>query len=318
MNKKNILVVGATGFIGSSLIEQLVQDQGNEIFAIGRKESQFISQVKENFQNFRFIKCDLTKVENSIDLPENIDMLYYLVSGTYPAKSWDNPKEELELNLLPLINFMGVIVKSVKSLDKLVFLSSGGTVYGETEMRENGYEESQPNRPFVPYGIFKKAQEDLLRYYSKRVHYTLYNYRVGNVYGPNYSQQKDFGVINIWLDKIIKNQPLQIFGSQNIIRDFIYIKDLVQMLVFPSIEKVDGGDYNISTGEHYSLQELLEMIIQISPLKVEVENSFGRDSDVSAVVLNGAKFNKICKLNSTSMLRGMKDTFAFLINESKK
>jgi len=317
MASKNILIVGATGFIGTSLIDLLVKNEYNRVFAIGRKKNSFIESVEVKCKNLQFIELDLTNLSEVIKIPSKIDILYYLVSGTHPAKSWDSPEDELNLNILPLINFMRLIVNSSVNLDKLVFLSSGGTVYGDTEIPENGFEEYQSNMPFVPYGIFKKTQEDLLRYYSKRLKFTLFNYRIGNVFGPNFSKQKDFGVINIWLSKIVRGESIQIFGSHDIVRDYIFMMDLVAMLEYPLSANLEGGEYNISTGNHYSLKAVLEMIIQVCPMKVSVEQTFARASDADIVVLNGRKFNEKCKLASTSMLSGIEQTLIHLTNEAK-
>ncbi len=317
MANKNILIVGATGFIGSSLISELIKIPHNNIIAIGRTKNIFHEELEGKHSNFSFIELDIKQLPQNFVLPESIDILYYLVSGTHPAKSWNNPEIELELNLLPLINFMSYLADSKTDLKKVLFLSSGGTVYGEAKMEKNGFNEECLAKPLVPYGIFKKTQEDLLRYYSKRQGFTLYNCRVGNVFGPNYSKQKDFGVINIWLSKILNGEPIQVFGSHEIVRDYIFIKDLVAMLQYPLSGTLEEGDYNISTGNHFSLKEVLEMIIQVCPMKVSVEQTFARASDADVVVLNGRKFNAQCKFASTSMLSGIEQTLTYLTNESK-
>ncbi|MFC2188222.1 NAD-dependent epimerase/dehydratase family protein [Fulvivirgaceae bacterium LMO-SS25] len=317
MADKNIVIVGATGFIGSSLISELIKNHHNNIIAVGRIKNIFLEELEHKHSNFSFIELDIKQLPQNFVLPESIDILYYLVSGTHPAKSWNNPEIELELNLMPLINFMGYLADSKTDLKKVLFLSSGGTVYGETKMEKNGFSEECLAKPLVPYGIFKKTQEDLLRYYSKRQGFTLYNCRVGNVFGPNYSKQKDFGVINIWLSKILNGEPIQVFGSHEIVRDYIFIKDLVAMLQYPLSGTLEEGDYNISTGNHFSLKEVLEMIIQVCPMKVSVEQTFARASDADVVVLNGRKFNAKCKFASTPMLSGIEQTLTYLTNESK-
>ena len=317
MANRNIVIVGATGFIGSSLIDELVKSDENRVFAIGRKKNSFIESIEGKFKNFQFLELDLTNLSDDSKIPSKIDILYYLVSGTHPAKSWDRPEIELELNLLPLINFMRLLTSSSTKLSKLLFLSSGGTIYGEAKMGANGFEEESLNKPLVPYGIFKKTQEDLLRYYSKKLDFILYNFRVGNVYGPNYSKQKDFGVINIWLSQIIEGKPIKVFGSNEIIRDYIFIKDLTAMLIYPLDKNLAAGEYNISTGSHCSLKELLEIIVQISPITVNVEQLPGRASDADVVVLNGDKFNTLYNASTTTIHSGIKETITFLRNESK-
>jgi len=316
---KNILVIGGGGYVGLKLVKILLNDSLNKVYVLGRKSNSTLELLLQSNSNLEFIQKDLVELK-PIDFNfSSLDHIYYLASGTFPTRSWQQPSLEINASMMPFFNLMEALVIANYS-SNFTFISSGGTVYGDSPIKENGYTEDCPTLPFVPYGIFKRTQEDLLRHYQKKLAFKLYIYRVGNVYGPNESIQKEYGVINIWLKKILANEPLSIFGSGEIIRDYIYIDDLAKILSLSETTiSVKPGLYNISSGLHPSLNEILELISTITNSPIVLDKLDGRGADVYRVVLDGSKFNYQYNFEYTSLEQGIKQTLDFLrINGKSK
>lgn len=309
---KNFLVIGGGGYIGIRLVKELIKNGQYNVRVLSRKSNSSIDVLLQENSNLDFIKCDLLEIDTVKLNFSELDHIFYLASGTFPALSWQSPSLEIDKSILPFFSLMEALVE-VNYSKNFTFISSGGTVYGDAPIKENGYTESCPTLPFVPYGIFKRTQEDLLRHYQKKLGLKLYIYRVGNVYGPNESIQKEYGVINIWLKNILANEPINIFGSGEIIRDYIFIDDLAKILTLSeSTKSINPGIYNLSSGSHPSLNEIITLISTLTAIPIKVKKLDRRGPDANRVVLDGSLFNSQCSFNYTPLDRGIQQTLDFL------
>lgn len=312
---KKILILGGTGFIGLYLANELILDPANQVTILGRSSPTFLNQLHEKSRLFRVVNRDLSDINVQDKEILDVDIVYYLISASYPGKTWDNGIAEFELNIQPFFNFFSVL-EILELRPKVVFLSSGGTVYGKSQMPDyRGYTENSQPMPYVPYGIFKLTQEHLLAYYWEKAGVPFQIARIGNVYGPNFSENKQFGVINIWLKKLLNNQPIIIYGDGNITRDYIFIKDLVKRLIFLAEYPATNQVFNLSTGNHISLNQLLDLM----SIPYSSVNRFpSRKSDVKKVILNGNKLEEICNLTITKLEDGIHETSNFEMNKIEK
>jgi UDP-glucose 4-epimerase len=305
---KKILILGGTGFIGLYLANELILDPTNQVTILARSSPPFLNQLHEKSRSFRVVNRDLSEINVQDKEILNVDIVYYLISASFPGKTWDNGSAEMDLNMQPFFIFFSVL-EILDLRPKVVFLSSGGTVYGNAQMPDDrGYTEISQTLPYVPYGIFKLTQENLLSYYWKKAGIPYQIARVGNVYGPNFSDTKQFGVINIWLKQFLNNQNINIYGDGNIIRDYIFIKDLVKRLIFLAEYPETNQIFNLSTCHHISLNQLLDLMrIPYS----NVNRLPNRFSDVEKVFLNGNKLEAICNLPVTKLEDGILETSNF-------
>lgn len=305
---KKFLLLGGTGFIGLYLAKELLKDSHHQVTILGRSAVPFTNELMQSHPNFLFLQKDVAQLDLQDRTILDVDVVYYLVSGSFPGKTWDQGQEELDVNLRPFFQFFSLIGQC-ELRPRVVFISSGGTVYGRAPLPNHaGYKEDSPTLPYVPYGIFKLTQEHLLSYFLEKNGIPFQIARVGNVYGPNLSAGKLFGVINIWVEHILDNEPIILYGSGTIVRDYIFIEDLVHRLIYLGQCHEENEIFNVSTGVHASLRHILTVlgcpddhITILAP----------RKSDVERVVLDGSKLEKLCKLDSTSLEAGINWTLEF-------
>lgn len=294
-----VLVLGCGGFIGNHLLKSLRERKNVSITAFGRKcplQTKGITFIQGDFE-------DKNKLEKAL---ENQDIVYHLISQTVPITSWQNPLIEIEKNLVPTINLIELAVKA--KVKKICFASSGGTVYGYKDTLLN---EESPTNPTSPYGIIKRTIESFLQYAKLKDNLNYDIYRISNVYGEGQDIDKGVGFINTSIEKIINNDSVTIFGDGENIRDYIYIQDVVELILL-SLEKDlnDSDIYNICSGHQVSLNYLVGLMKELFKTDFEVEYVNQRQSDNKAVLLDGSKIMaSSSKKELKSLEKGILKTF---------
>ena len=279
MEKKNIAIIGANGFIGRHLTEKLLGRTDTNVFLFGKNElSSFDSSIP-------YIKLDLNNKEKLAQSFHRIDFIYYLASETIPSTSWDNPAMDIEKNLLPFIQFVEVIAQC--SIKKIIFISSGGTVYGATD---HMVDEQSFTNPFSPYGIVKLTMEHFLNYFKVKygLHFDIY--RVSNVYGEGQNTGKGIGLINTFIEKIISEKKIYIFGDGKNVRNYLYVKDLVELMLTSLFNNPTQDEiYNTSSNDTLTVNEIVTIMKKIVPEPFEIIYKEARQSDNSAIHLDNSK-----------------------------
>lgn len=279
MNIKKIAIIGANGFIGSNLARKLQECNDNAITLFGR------SAMAMHNTSLPYKKIDLSNTSQIQEDFRDTDFIYFLASETIPATSWNNPTLEITNNLLPFIIFLEAI--ATLNIKKIIFISSAGTIYGPTHLQVS---EDSVKNPFSPYGITKLTMEYYLNYFSIRsnLHYDIY--RVSNVYGEGQNVSKGLGIINTFIEKIIKEHKIQIFGNGENIRNYIYVQDLVTLMAHSVTADTEICNiFNASSNDTLSINELVKIINKVVPLNFDVEYTADRKSDNTAIYLNNDK-----------------------------
>lgn len=309
MNNK-ILVFGGGGFLGRHLIKKLCLNNSNEVTVFDINEN---IEIPENCAFIKGSIFDPNDIQKTFEA-NNYDFIYYLISATIPKSSWEDPGREITSNLVP---FMELLESNpIRSIKKFIFLSSGGTVYG----LKSGYiNEDTAKTPFSPYGIFKSTMEQLLEYYNQRYGLNYDIFRVSNVYGPGQNVALGLGVINTWLEKIIKKEQLVLFGDGKHIRDYVYVEDVAEVLAL-SVSKphLKPRILNLGAGTGISLDELLLLIKEIVNEEIELIKMPARNSDNKIVILDNTKLLKEFGLKSaffTPLKEGIQKTYEFIKNK---
>ncbi|MES2681206.1 MAG: NAD-dependent epimerase/dehydratase family protein [Bacteroidota bacterium] len=278
---RKVAIIGSNGFIGRHLTERLMKEKDLALSLFGKSET---SAFKKALPYQRIDFFNKTELEKNF---AGIEIVYYLASETIPATSWENPSLEIEKNLIPFINFLQVAATT--GVRKVVFVSSAGTIYGTTT---NLVTEDANKNPFSPYGITKLTMENYLRYYKVKYGIQCDIFRVSNVYGEGQNTTKGLGIVNTFLEKIIRDKEVKIFGDGNTVRNYIYVKDVAELLSRSLNDLTSSETYNVSSNNTVSINDLVKIIKTVVSEDFRVVYSDLRQSDNSAVFLDNSRILK--------------------------
>lgn len=309
MSAKNVAVIGANGFIGRQLSQVLLKNQGLNVFLFGRSKTGFAGSEG------CYQPVDLLNTAQLRRQLSGKDLVYYLASESIPSSTWNDPRAEVEKNLLPFLNFMECAAET--GVKRVVFVSSAGTVYGPSG---NKLREDSEKRPFSPYGITKLAMENYLSYYEVKHGISHHVFRVSNVYGEGQDTTKGLGAINTFIEKILTEHSIVVFGDGSIVRNYIYVKDVASLLSFSCFSEQDrSAVYNLSSGDTLSLNDLIGAIGRVVEEKFDVVYHDARRSDNPAIDLdNGAIARAYPDFKFTSLEEGIRNTYLNIKNNLVK
>jgi UDP-glucose 4-epimerase len=256
-----IVVLGASGFIGSHLVKALADDSQNKVIAFGRFKG-FKTSLENPFgaySNVHILPGDLLNRDETTAALENAEYIFHLISTTTPATSNNDPFIDIDTNVRGSIELLELCVQ--QKVKKVIFLSSGGTVYGDIDSDKIG--EATLPQPRSPYGIGKLTVEHYLRYFKFTHGLNYVVYRVSNPYGPGQNVLGKQGVIPIFMHKFLEREPITIYGDGSMVRDYLYIDDLINMILktYESQNKYD--EYNIGSGQGVSVNQLANIIKKV-------------------------------------------------------
>ncbi|MEO8209243.1 MAG: NAD-dependent epimerase/dehydratase family protein [bacterium] len=307
--KEKCLVFGGGGFIGSHLCDELLsKDYSVTVFD---KINFSKKNILHLLDKINIIEGDFN---NEIDLSaslKNVDYVFHLVSSTLPSTSNDNPVYDTETNLISSLRLFKEC--SDIKVRKIIFISSGGTVYGipdKIPIRENYH-----SNPICSYGIIKKTIEEYLFMFEKIYGLKYYTFRLSNPYGERQNPSAAQGVIPVFINKAINNRKITIWGNGEVVRDYIYIKDVVRVLVESLSKDSKEKIFNLSSGRGYSINEIIKLIKKISGREIRVENIEGRSIDVPVNILNNTLIKKTFNWKpETTIEQGIRLTYNYLMN----
>jgi UDP-glucose 4-epimerase len=287
--KEKCLILGGGGFIGSHLAESLLKE-GYEVTLFDVKN--FSRRNIHSFEKeIKIIEGDFHNPSDVNLALENIDYVFHLISTTIPSNSVLNPVYDIESNLVPTVKLLQSCTS--KNIKKIVFVSSGGTVYGIP--KQIPIPENHPSNPISSYGINKRTIESYFILYNKLFNLNSCVFRLSNPYGERQNPYIAQGAITIFSYKSIANMPIEIWGDGEVIRDYIYIGDVIKALI--ASLKIDTPEiiYNLGSGIGTSLNEILDIIKTgfNNDLKVNYVNSRNFDvlSNVLDISLIKSRFN---------------------------
>jgi len=256
--EQEVVVTGGAGFIGSSLCKTLLE-QGAKVTAFDNLYSGKIDLIKDLMdKGLNFVQGDIRDPEAIEKATKNCKVIFHLAAQTSVPFSMENPKEDSEINVIGTLN---VLEATRKAGAKMVFASSCA-VYGNPEKRPTP--ETYPTHPIAFYGLTKLLGENYCRFYQETYGSEVVMFRIFNVYGPNCH-----GAIYDFLNKLRKTpDKLEILGTGKQSRDFVYVSDMVDVLLKAAITPEAAGQaFNIGTGTTTSVAELAKMIVEILGLE---------------------------------------------------
>lgn len=303
-----VAIIGSNGFIGKHLASALNQLPHIQLYLFGRT-NQNLSGVERSYKSINLVEPDTLK-----DVFIDFDLVYYLNSDSIPSTTWHNPYLEIEQNLLPFLNFMELASKS--NVKKVAFVSSAGTIYGTTSGKVN---EDSNKHPFSPYGIMKLNMENFLNYYKVKhnIHYDIY--RVSNVYGEGQNTSKGLGIINTFIENILKEGAVNVFGDGNNTRNYIYVQDVAQLMLHSIEQLQDSQIFNISSNNTYSINELIEVMKKVIQEPFVVKYQTSRQSDNAFIDLDNTKISELKPhFNFTDIEKGIYKTYVSIKSQIEK
>lgn len=287
MMKKTCIIYGGGGFIGSHICDYLIKS--------GRYNITVFDKLNFSRKNISHLGSEINVIEgdfnNEIDLKnslKNVDYVIHLVSSTLPASSNKNPVYDVETNLISTLKLLNEVKEN--NVQKIIFISSGGTVYGIPE--EIPIKENHPCRPICSYGIIKKTIEDYLYMYFKLFGFDYTVFRMSNPYGERQNPLVAQGVIPVFIRKAYKGETIEIWGDGSVTRDYIYIKDAARVIVDALTKKTEDKVFNLGTGAGVTLNEIISLVGKTTGLKAKVNYLQGREIDVHENVLDITKIKK--------------------------
>ncbi len=271
-----VLVIGGCGFIGSHIVDRLLES-GYSVRVFDRSPERFRSPLGGVEYTFGDIKDSMTIIEALQD----VGMVMHLVSTTFPGTADLDPQADVRDNLLTTLNLLEAMVKF--GVSRLVYLSSGGTVYGIPERVPTP--ETHPLRPINSYGIVKTAIEHYIEMFGRTRGLSPIIIRPSNPYGPRQGHTGVQGVVATFLNRILRQEPIEIWGDGSVVRDYLYVEDLARLCVTAAASG-KAGIYNGGSGEGTSLNEIVERIQEVTGSDTKPLYKPGRMVDVPRSILD--------------------------------
>ena len=274
------VVTGASGFIGSHLVDGLLA-AGYRVKALGRNLPGLIgveAQSNPNLSLFPVALADRLALQEAL---EGAQVVFHLASGSLPQSSNRDPQADVHVNLLGSLNLLEAA--RLNGVNRLIMVSSGGTVYGVPQAVP--ISEAHPTDPICSYGITKLAIEKYVALYRLLHGLDGLVLRVANPFGPRQRLDAAQGVVPVFLGKALRHEPLQIWGDGSTVRDFLDVSDVVAALLMASKYQGDQCVFNIGSGQGLSLNQLIALLEAQLNRSLEVEYLPSRGCDVPTNVL---------------------------------
>lgn len=318
MRQAKALVTGGAGFIGSHIAEELAK-RGIEVivvddFSSGKEEN--LKEAKnlavENGCRILVRKLDLSTASPEEILGEYVDYVFHCAAKISITESMENPIYHSHQNILGTINLLEACAKY--KIDKLIY-SSSAAIYGDLD--DMPLKEIWCGEPISHYGFTKRAGEDLVKMYGKLygINYAILRYF--NVYGPRQSLSGYAAVIPAFINGILNNKKLIVYGDGKQTRSFVYVKDIARINIEMATKTdtlVGNQIYNVCDEKYQSVESLLSTLNEVFEKKIEFSYVPERKGEIKHSIGSANKLNSIGIKTSTSFVDGLRETIDFYKN----
>jgi len=270
-----ILAIGGSGFIGHTLVKEMVA-RGHDVTVLGRRPEPArplppsVAYVQGNFDDRALL----------LTLLDGVDAVAHLASSTVPSTGDKDPIADVQSNLIGTLTLLSAMTET--GCKRLLFVSSGGTVYGIPQSIP--IEETEPLNPICSYGIVKVGIESYLDLYSRNTGLSHVTIRASNPYGPHHGNMGLQGVIGTFLQRALEEKPIEIWGDGSTIRDYIFVSDLCRLCA-DAIESTRVGTYNGASGHGTSIQHIVDVVRDVTGRQLDILHRPGRLFDVPTSIL---------------------------------
>lgn len=284
---KKIAIIGGAGFIGKNFVN-FFSGKEYQINAIDLH-----GEDVQGVDNVKFVDANIQHTKELINAVEDAEAVIWLVHASVPATMDDSLVDDFLLNVSPIIKFLESSEKLPK-LKKFVYLSSGGTVYGDVS-EHIPIGEDALQRPISNYGISKSVAEKYIEYLTKDKNIESIVFRPSNVYGKYQNMVKPQGIIGFAFKAIRDNVSMDLYNEGKVIRDFIHVIDLadaVEKSINTPLKINETTFYNAGSKQGFSMKEIISRIETITNHQLEIVNKSSRKFDCEYNVLDNEKAEK--------------------------
>ena len=283
-----IIVTGGAGFIGSHLVESLLNDS-HELLIFDN----YLTGKKDNLSfegNFKLVEDDFGSKE-SLALIKNFDseICFHLAAQSSVVVSVQDPSLDFEHNILQPIQLLNTLINS--NCKKFIFTSSGGTIFGEPKIIPTA-ESDYSNEPASPYGVAKKKLNEIIKIMTSNTPLSYSILNLSNVYGPRQDPHGEAGVVSIFSNKYLNGERPVIYGNGEQTRDYIFVQDVISALI-KSSKIQDNLFLNIGTGIETSVNQLSESLKTQFSSDLEPIYKDARAGELKRSVLDNTKARKL-------------------------
>lgn len=278
MDGQSVLLLGGTGFLGTALARRLARENW-DVCVVGRRA---FNPVLPGVISRRASLDDEAMLR---ELLPRYRIVVHLASTTTPGSSAASPVHEAEENVLPALRLLQVLAEFEPI--RLVYVSSGGTLYGNPAVLP--VPEDQPLWPLSNHGVGKVAVEGFLRVYGGQHGERVAVLRPSNVYGPGQVLRKGFGAIRTMLEHARRGTAMEFWGDGETVRDYLFVEDWVEACWRLLAPGAPMGVYNVGVGEGCSLNTLRAVVERVTGRELRVRWMPARAVDVRGVVLDSTR-----------------------------
>lgn len=311
MSEKRVLVTGGAGFIGSHVADAYVA-RGDQVWVLDDLSSGRRANVHPEA---RFVEMDVGDPQvRNLFREVRFDLVNLHAAQIDVRVSVADPMLDARVNLIGLLNVLESALEVGTS--RVVFVSSGGVVYGEPE--EIPTPEHAPKLPLSPYGVTKLGGEYYLNYYRRVRGLEYVALRYSNVYGPRQDPHGEAGVVAIFSTRLLDGEPLTVFGDGEQTRDYVFVKDVVSAnLLVSDLELgegpgLDARAFNVGTGEGTSVNGLADALERVTGRAHGRAHRPARPGEVLQSTLDSTRLQALGWRPAHSLDEGLRQTYAHI------
>ena len=299
-----VLVTGGAGFIGSHVVDRLLQE-GHDVVVVDNLVTGKRSNVPKAAQFYK-IDIENPKLER-VFRNERPSIVMHLAAQMNVRRSVDDPMFDAQVNVLGTLNVLEQA--SRHGARKVIFSSSGGAIYGEQQTFPAA--EVHVTQPLSPYGISKLCGEHYLSYYSRLSGIQAVSLRYANVYGPRQDPEGEAEVVSIFIQKMLHREQAVVNGNGRQTRDFVFVEDVVEanlMALGPEVQ----GIYNVGTGVETSVNDLFHLLVELTKSELKEVHGPAKKGEQARSVLDSTKIRTEMGWEPKFDLReGLRETVEF-------
>lgn len=300
---KKVLILGGNGFIGKNLCQYMMK-KGEEVYSFD------IDYPDKRIDGVSYLQGDFFDDAILEKIIADKDVVIHAICSINPGNSNDRYMQGYERDYIQTVKLCN---KLANTKAKLIFLSSGGTVYGN--QKKMPITEDAACYPINHYGNLKLCIENTMKVFNRQIATKMLIARISNPYGPGQDYHKGVGFIDAALKKMVNNETIEVWGDGSVIRDYIYIEDVCRMLY--NLVYYDGREevFNISSNTGTSQNQIIDVIRSINA-SVKVKFLPARTVDASKIILDNRRILDLEAFELVPLDMGIQQYFDYIVNKS--
>jgi len=271
-----VLILGGAGFLGRPIARQFTE-AGWRVTILDRSFT-----AEDLPHTARFVQGDLSDLDRCLSLLNECDTVVHLIHTTVPGSSMNSIERDIQENIVPTVHLLSSLEPGW--IRQFIYISSGGQVYGRA--RQLPIDEDHPTHPVSSYGVTKLSIEKYVAIFAEIKRYKYRILRPANAYGPGQNLTRNQGAVGVFADHIRCNQPIHLWGNDQVIRDYIHVEDIASAVVAAAEWEGSDAIWNVGTERGTSLVELIGLLENTIGEKAKIVLEPERVVDVPANILS--------------------------------